>query len=388
MATVCEKEQCTGCMACVGICPRKAIHIEDSLNSYNAVIEEKLCVECNLCHKICPQNHPVERNTPKLWQQGWAKDESIRKSSSSGGFASAIAKAFLNTGVVCGCVFEAGRVCFKIIDRKDDLYKLSGSRYVKSNPAGIHEEIRALLKDGKKVLFIGLPCQVAGVKRYVGVALEKNLYTVDLICHGTPSPNVLDVFLKQYGYKLSDLADIRFRVKDNFQQLDGYKSFTEKGTTDTYLIAFLNGLTYTENCYSCQYAQEKRVSDLTIGDSWGSQLSAEQTKKGISLALCQTEKGKQLLKMSDLELFDVDKERAKQFNHQLEMPSSKPSKREKFFRKLVQGKDFNELVVWAYPKQCLKQLIKSVLIQLRIISELRGSITFSCRVRTKENSKV
>ena len=93
--TVCQLNQCAGCMSCVDSCPKKAITIHTDLMKYNAVINMDLCVDCNLCHTICPQNNPPKPAAPKYWYQGWANDDEIRKNSASGGFASAIAKKFI-----------------------------------------------------------------------------------------------------------------------------------------------------------------------------------------------------------------------------------------------------------------------------------------------------
>ena len=107
------------------------------------------------------------------------------------------------------------------------------------------------------MLFIGLPCQVAAVRNYMGERIGKQLYTVDLICHGTPSPKVLEKFLSQYQQSLEKIEDIKFRIKGKFQIYEGYKGIITTGVCDRYMIAFLNALTYTENCYECQYAKKR-----------------------------------------------------------------------------------------------------------------------------------
>ena len=160
---------------------------------------------------------------------------------------------------------------------------------------------------------------------------------------------------------LSSLKDIKFRVKAKFQIYDDYKGLITKGVSDRYSIAFLNALTYTENCYSCPYAKTERVSDVTLGDSWGSELAIDEQKNGISLILSQTEKGIELLKMANLHLETVDINKAIANNHQLEHPSFKPTGREKFFDGLKDHK-FNSLVFQQLPKQCLRQDVKRLLI--------------------------
>lgn len=367
MKTVCELNKCAGCMACVDICPKGAIEIKDSLSAYNAEIDEKKCIGCNACHKVCQVNHPASVKDPINWQQGWTENSEMRKECSSGGVATAISKGFLeNGGIVCGCTFNEGKFIFEFAENEDELKKFIGSKYVKSNPIGIYKEIKSRLKREEKVLFIGLPCQIAALRNFISADLSDKLYTIDLICHGTPSPKVLDIFLKQYGLTLSSLKDIKFRVKAKFQIYGDYKGIITKGVSDRYSIAFLNALTYTENCYSCPYAKTERVSDVTLGDSWGSELAIDEQKNGISLILSQTEKGNELLKMANLRLEEVDIEKAIANNHQLEYPSFKPTGREKFFKGL-KNSNFNFLVFRILPKQCLRQNVKQFLIKTKLL---------------------
>lgn len=385
MKTVCELNKCAGCMACVEICARKAIKVQDSLSSYNAVIDEKACVDCQLCHKICPQNTAPKLAEPKEWCQGWAKDGDIRRRCSSGGFATAISLAFIKSGgYVYSCVFENGEFRFKKAIEVSDVQKFAGSKYVKSNPAGIYGAIKADLKKGSKVLFIGLPCQVAAVKSYVGEALADKLYTADLICHGTPSPKLLNLFLKQYGKDLNSFQSISFRVKAKMQMHGNNKGIVTKGVSDRYTIAFLNGLTYTDNCYECQYAQRKRVSDITLGDAWGSNLPAEDKKNGVSLALCQTEKGVELLKTADVQRFDVDLETAISNNQQLDHPFDRPEYRSEFFRCIKNGESFNKKVKKYLAKQCFKQDLKGLLIRMPYYSKAM-SRTLDYGIQYKED---
>lgn len=132
-------------------------------------------------------------------------------------------------------------------------------------------------------------------------------------------------------------------------------------------MAFLNGLSYTENCYSCHYAQTERAGDISIGDSWGTELSGELSK-GVSLALCQTEKGQELLDMMDFNFYDVDIDAAIQNNNKLRHPSKLPQEREKFFKDLRKGKNFKQAVFCAYPKTCIKQSVKELLIKMGLYS--------------------
>lgn len=141
MQTVCENNKCTGCMACVEICPRNAIEIVDNLISYNAVINEEQCVNCELCRKTCQNNGYVKMVCPIMWTQGWALDNEIRVGSSSGGAVQAIELAFVRSGgIVCSCVFEKGLFCFSFAETEQEVKKFCGSKYVKSTPYGIYKK--------------------------------------------------------------------------------------------------------------------------------------------------------------------------------------------------------------------------------------------------------
>ena len=373
MKTVCDLDDCTGCMACIDICGKHAISIQDNLKSYNAVIDQNKCVNCGLCTKVCQNNYKIQSCQPTKWYQGWTNDEQDRLKASSGGFATAIAKSFIkNKGIVYSCVFKNGEFIFESAKNENEVDKFTGSKYVKSNPINLYKNVLNDLKSGKKVLVIALPCQIGALKQYIKQEFQQNLYTVDLICHGTPSPNFLEMFLNQYNKSLKMFNSIIFRVKAKMQIHGNNEGIVTKGVSDKYTIAFLNGLTYTDNCYKCKYAKLERVSDITIGDSWGSTLSEDERKKGISLALCQTKKGIELLGESNLCLKDVDLNEAINNNHQLKAPSTTPSHRNNFFNGVKKHKRINFLIFIIYPRQSIKQDVKNLLIRIGVIRKING----------------
>lgn len=369
MRTVCKRNMCTGCMACVSVCQNHAISIRDSLQAYNAVIDTQKCVNCGACERVCQSNQIVEPPKKTIeWHQGWAIDKEIREKASSGGAATALMRAFVQEGgIVCGCVYHNGVFEFGFAKQLNEVDCFAGSKYIKSNPQNIYKQLRQYLKDGERVLFVGLPCQVAAIKNFVGTKFVERLYTVDLICHGTPSPQILEMFLNQYGMRVKDQSSFTFRDKDMFQISASGKYIAQKGAADRYSIAFLNGLTYTENCYACKYACLERVSDITLGDSWGSELELSEQKKGLSLLLVQTEKGQEMLKKARIHLETVDLKKAIAANHQLEYPSTKCLNSERFWKDLKKGKKFNTLVLRAFPRSCMRQKIKEILLKLKII---------------------
>ena len=382
MKTVCEINKCTGCMACMDICPADAVRIEDQLDACNAVIQEDRCLRCRACYNVCPNNSSVQALKPKEWYQGWAAKDRLRRNGASGGAAAAVAEAFIkNGGIVCACTFRDGEFIYEFADRLEALHGFSGSRYVKSSPHGVYKRIKEQLVAGEKILFIGLPCQAAAVKNYIGVKNGENLFLIDLICHGTPSPKLLELFLEQYGASLKGLKDIRFRAKTEEQE--DARSIVE-GASDRYSTAFLHGLTYTENCYICPYARMERVSDLTLGDSWGSEMEIEEQKKGISLILCQTEKGRELIDQAELCLNPVDLDKAVENNEQLKFPSSAPKGRNGFFEDVKNGHKFDSAVFRYLPEQCVRQSIKRTLAGtgiLRILRKERQTLNYSIIIK-------
>lgn len=329
-----------------------------------------------------PNHQKIYFHYPVKWYQGWAKEQEIREKSSSGGAAQAISRSFIeNGGYVCSCIFQNGQFQFQITNSAVDIERFSGSKYVKSNPKNCYQEILRVLKDfNAKVLFIGLPCQAASVRNYVGDKYKENLYTIDLICHGTPSVKVLEHFLKDHKLEISQLKKLRFRQKGRFF-VEKETAFESYGVMDEYSLAFLNGICYTENCYQCMFARIERASDLTLGDSWGSELT-DEIGKGISLILCQTEKGSELLAQTNarFELRSVDLNRAIACNTQLREPSNRPQYLGKFFSMLKKEKPLKYAVLRYCPQKYARQMIKKILIKMNILKNIGGyAITYQIK---------
>lgn len=365
MNLVCKKDMCTGCNACYNICPKKCININKSIKAYNAYINKEQCISCNLCKNVCQVNSPSYLSKTIYSKQGWADDNKIRTKSASGGIASLIIKDCIKKGIeVITCQFYKGRFEYNFVN--DQNYdRFPGSKYVKSDPGMIYSEIKKLLIARKKVVFIGLPCHVGALKKFLTLDLQTNLITIDLICHGTPSPLIFSKYIKEHDIHLSEIKDVSFRNRNKFQISCNKKSVTFNGDYDPYSILFLNTVCFTENCYSCQYATNDRVSDITLGDSWGSDLPTEDINKGINLILCQSEKGVQLIESINAKLFDVNLDHAIQNNGQLSSPSKTVKHKRELFLRLINKKSINYISWRLFPYIKIRQEIKKTIYTLK-----------------------
>lgn len=364
--TVCKANMCLGCGACVESCPKDAIKLVDSMVAYNATIDEKKCIECGLCHKVCQVINPPAFYQPNRIYEGWTVDQYIRKIGTSGGVATAIECEFAKMGgVVCSLQFKEGKFDFLFVEEENDIFLFSGSKYVKSIPNNIYIHIKDYIHNNRKVLFVGLPCQVAAVKNYIGD--NENLFTIDLICHGAPSTKILESFFNSNKINYCQIKKIIFRIKECQEKKANQIRFSVPIVLDNYMYTFLNSTIYSECCYSCKYARDSRVSDITLGDSWGSKQSKDIRNNGISLILCQTEKGYMLLKNTNLQLFDVDFSRAIKWNRPLNSPPERPKQRKGFMKAIIKGKNFNSVMFRYFPKAYIKNIIKTLLFNHGIV---------------------
>ncbi len=342
-------KHCTGCLACVDICPQKCIVSVTDKNGFTfSQIDKDKCINCGKCAKVCPANNQNVNDTANTVFAAFCKDKATRNNGSSGGAFECIAKYCLNNGYyVCGAAFdEQLKLKHEIINDPTRLHKLLKSKYIQSDTEGVFEKIKNLLADNNRVLFCGTPCQVSSLKNFVTKEQEKSLITIDIICHGVPSQNMFDNYLKTIESNNSKVCNFKFRVKDNrFKHPHGY-SYTIKTdskntkingiyTQSSFYNAFKNYLIFRESCYSCKYATPQRAGDITLGDFWGIEKYDfdKNTKNGVSLILANTEKGKCLFdKISGQMVFkEFPVQYAIDSNHCLSKSTSKPSNYQKIF---------------------------------------------------------
>jgi len=294
---------CYGCGACKNICPVNAINmVEDEYGFLKAVIDKNACVNCERCTAVCPRFHNEYDNIDKPeCYAAWAKNE-IRSTCASGGIFTAIAADFLKIGgaYIAGAIWDKDyHVKHIITDRSEDIANIQNSKYVQSSTEQVYSNIQLLLSEGRKVLFCGTPCQVAGLYSFLG-GKAQNLYTMDLICHGVPSQKILTKYLKDQ-YKAEDIERINFRDKSVFgwsSEINIYfknsTEFHKRALEDSFYQAFLSNMSLNPICESCQFSKVPRQGDITLGDFWGIEKYKENLNDGLgtSLVLLNNEKGK------------------------------------------------------------------------------------------------
>lgn len=300
-----KKAECCGCNACAEICPKHCIQmIEDAKGFLYPQVDSAICIECDACENVCPLNtSKLSLRTPLKAFAAWNKNHQEHLASSSGGAAYILSSYILDKGgVVYGCTSDGIDVRHIRVENHSDLSKLQGSKYVQSNVCGLFKDVKNDLKSGKPVLFIGTPCQVAGLKNYIK-HIPEHLYLVDLICHGVPSKKMLHDHIKHVA-KGQNVQHISFRKGNDYRlsvKADKFSyevSLWETPYKDLYLKGFFEGMISRPSCYQCPFACSSRVSDITIGDFWGlknAELLPKESKDGVSLLLPMTDKGLNLI---------------------------------------------------------------------------------------------
>ena len=350
MRNILEKFACTGCNACFNSCPVSAIHMIENAEGFKyPQIDSDKCIKCGLCEKICPAINKrtiKEKNIKSVYAV--SANDKIREKSSSGGVFTLLANYFLeNQGYVCGASFnrDYSKVKHIIINKKEDLYKLQSSKYVQSDIGLVFKDIKALLQENKKVLFSGTPCQVEGLKRFLNKEYA-NLLTVDVLCHGAPSPKVWREYLKEISQD-KEIKEITFRDKKNGWQGPLLLNIQYKNNThykamsnvDAYYQAFLKNLILRKSCETCQFTNLDRPSDITLGDFWGIGKFNRKLndRKGLSVVVTNSSKGKEIISKINHK-FIIYKEVPVKFaikgNPVFKTPCKTHKERESFFIKI------------------------------------------------------
>lgn len=340
-----EKESCTGCGMCAAICPSSAIQMQmDSHGFLYPTVDAAKCTDCSLCARKCPVSIPPQVSACTDVLTGYAKDETLLSSSSSGAIFPVLAAEIIHRGgIVFGAAFDENfNVVHTTAETLSELTTLCSSKYVQSRiPAGCYLQVKKALADGRWVYFSGMPCQVAALKNYLGRKYE-TLITQDTACHSVPSPMVWKDYAaaleKQHGGKLTSFS---FRNKATGWEgyyirakFDNGEEFQQPATENPYQRGFLKGLYSRPSCFSCKFKGVERCSDITLTDYWGVKGIQPEAynSQGTSLILLHSSKGRALLENCKDKLQTVTAaDGAFAYNPAVLTPIQKPARYDEFW---------------------------------------------------------
>ena len=348
MIHIADKHNCCGCSACASVCPRGCISMRaDSEGFLYPEADAQACIDCGLCEKVCNELHPFTRSEPLKVLAAVNRDEAVRMKSSSGGLFHLLAQRTIEEGgVVFGARFDSDwQVLIDYADTMEGVKAFMGSKYVQASIADSYKDARRFLSEGRKVLFSGTPCQIAGLHQFLRREYA-NLLTVDIVCHGTPSPKVWGLYLEEKRKGGKVIRDVVFRDKScswkdyniSFTLDDGTGLRTERTEywKDLYMKAFVGDVTLRPSCYACKAKDCSSRSDLTLADFWGIRTIFPEMDddKGTSLLIIHSAKGEEALDYSKFDCKETSYALLRPLNPSCFQSSAEHAKREWFFANL------------------------------------------------------
>lgn len=309
--TATSTQKCAGCYACFAVCPRQCIQMKPDRDGFEyPEIDRTLCTDCHLCEKVCRLSPILKDAVNTMAYAAKAKSNSIRLESSSGGVFTLLAEWILQQGgAVYGVALnkDAAAQHIRVADR-DELYRLRGSKYVQSRIGSVYKSVEEDLSQGLWVLFSGTPCQIGGLRNYLGEQSHDSLLCQDLICHGVPPQKAWKKYLHEKGFDGN--AEVSFRDKSiswasfSMRIKQGNRSYKKLFAKDAYGRAFLSNVMLRPSCYSCRYKGMNYRSDITLADFWGIQdvLPDFMDDLGVSLLLIHTKLGQKVFEEIEPEL--------------------------------------------------------------------------------------
>lgn len=348
-------EGCCGCGACLNVCPKNAISFrEDAEGFAYPSVDEGKCIDCSLCVKVCPVLSPDVERLPLKVYAAKNRDLQERIQSSSGGMFLPLAREVLRLGgQVFGVEFSedfrsARHAC---ASDADGVKRFSGSKYIQSDTGRTYSQTKMFLENGVPVLYSGTPCQIAGLRKFLRKDYE-NLYTVDLVCHGVPSPGIWRRYMDETAPE--GTASVNFRDKVTgwkrfslvMKDSSGKVLFSQREDENVFMDGFLKNLYLRPSCYLCPARKGRSGSDLTIADYWHLKktLPDFDDNTGVGLVLVNTAKGARLFDSVDFERVETPYAPASAGNPAIENDFRPLKGREAFFRKAVRAKRIVPLI--------------------------------------------
>lgn len=387
MIHILDKQKCCGCAACVQRCPKHCISLrEDEEGFLYPEVEGTLCINCGLCEMVCPEIHQEKKKEPLAVYAAKNKDEHVRMSSSSGGIFSALAESVLRQGglVFGACFDDSWEVVHHYAEDLENTLAFRGSKYVQSKIGNSFLKVESFLKAGRLVLFSGTPCQIAGLKSFLRKEYD-NLLTIDVICHGVPSPGIWRKYLDEeivrqcsrnslfpsghFPTKNIFVDEISFRNKNSgwkeygfflvFSSVDGNGdkhsfSLSTPYMENPFMKGFLADLFLRPSCYACPFKSGRSGSDITLGDFWGIQnvMPSLDDDKGVSAVLVNTESGEKWINTLGVDFWATEYEKVVAYNPALQQSANYSNRRVDFYA--MSGLSIKERV-----ERCTRMPLKS-----------------------------
>lgn len=380
-----RKQECCGCTACTSICPQRCITMKEDREGFlYPVTNIDVCTHCNACNKVCPVlNVGLKKVSPRVYSSktkayaAFIEDEEILLASSSGGVFTGIASAILEEGgMVYGAAWVNGEVRHIVVNSMEELARLRGSKYVQSSLDGSLIEVQEHLRAGCKVLFSGTPCQIAGLRVFLRKEYD-HLLTIEVACHGAPSPKVLRRYMQELQQQYGDDVKLNFRSKrDGWREykVTAYTGsehyFYEGQKENIFMRGFLRELYSRPICHECLFKSGASGADITLADFWGIEeiLPDFPFHNGASLVLTHSAKGEEMfMNLQGLNVNEVDLHQALKQNRAL-VHSEEPHPERKYFFKHLDEIPYRILLercITLRPITRLKLRIKSYLHRIR-----------------------
>lgn len=356
-----EDNKCIGCRNCENVCPTGAVKIiPDNKGFFVPLVSHDQCISCGRCEKSCPTNglrcSTVQSFPVSIVIQNTDREQLIK--TASGGLCTILAQYIIKerNGFVCGAIYDDEyRVKHIVTSDLTDLNRMRQSKYVQSDLGNCFSSIRDLLLRDAVCLFIGTTCQVYALIKYLN-GKPSNLYCIDLICHGAPSPLVQREYIRYLNEKYGKVTEISNRYKKLYRHsyvsvyattFDNGKTITRRYSDDPMADAFFSHLSVRDSCFDCQFKTVNRISDLTVGDFWFSEkYGFGEDLYGVNLCLIQSKNGHDLIDAikSHIKYMEVDTRAAVLLNGGMIYSSCPKNKnRDRFFNELG-NTEFNSLV--------------------------------------------
>ena len=346
-------------MACSQVCPKSCISfMPDEQGFAYPKVNLDDCINCGQCEAVCPELAQTTPNHPISTIAAINKDRSIQKSSSSGGIFYALAKQIIQEGgIVFGAKFNnEWDVIHDYTDNIEGLKDFQGSKYVQSYIGNSFKQVQKFLQQGKKVLFSGTPCHILGLKKFLRKDWGDHLITIDVVCHGVPSPQIWQKYLSKFKHQ-HRIININFRDKElgwenyllTIKSIEKQENSTiennivfENKYDNLYLKGFLSDVFLRPSCYKCPAKNNRSGSDITLGDFWGIRNILPQfyNLKGVSLTLINTPAGKEIFnKINNIESAQVNYDEIINYNRSIIKSQTKPSFYYKFWKRYYKNQN-------------------------------------------------